>query len=151
MAVITNLCYLLNDRGEVLLQHKRRGFGAGKWNGPGGKLAPGETIEQSVKREIKEETGLAIDNFKKMAELEFFFENKEDWHTITHVYLTNFFSGELKASDEGELKWFKLVEIPYDKMWEDDPHWLPKVLAGEFVKMKFYFDQAGKLLSYEKI
>jgi len=51
------------------LQFKRRGFGVGKWNGPGGKVEPGETLEQAVVREVKEETGLVVSRPEKMAEL----------------------------------------------------------------------------------
>lgn len=148
---VKNLCYIINDRGEVLLQYKRRGFGAGKWNGPGGKVEPGESLEQSVIREIKEETGLDVKSLEKMAELEFYYKNHEEWDNITHVYVVKNFSGEIQADDEGELVWFKFNEIPFNKMWDDDPHWLPKILAGEFMKMKFYFDHEGKLLNYEKI
>ncbi|MFH0956206.1 MAG: 8-oxo-dGTP diphosphatase [Candidatus Falkowbacteria bacterium] len=145
---IKNLCYIINDKSEVLLQYKRRGFGVGKWNGPGGKVEPDETMEQAVIREIKEETGLDVKNLKKTAELEFVFINKDEWNQAVHVYITKDFSGEVSASDEGELKWFKIDEIPYDKMWDDDPYWLPKILAGEFMKMRFYFDHKGNLQKY---
>ena len=148
---VKNLCYIINNRGEVLLQYKRRGFGAGKWNGPGGKVESGETSEQAVVREVKEETGLDVKNVEKMAELEFVFIGKEEWNQAADVYVAKNFSGEILASDEGELKWFKLDEIPYDEMWDDDPHWLPKVLAGEFMKMRFYFDREGNLQKYEKL
>ncbi|MBI4779409.1 8-oxo-dGTP diphosphatase [Candidatus Falkowbacteria bacterium] len=135
---IKNLCYIINANGEALLQYKRRGFGAGKWNGPGGKIEPGETIERAAVREVKEETGLSVRNLKKMAELEFIFIDKDEWNQAVYVYLTKDYSGEITASEEGELKWFKLDEIPYDKMWVDDPYWLPDILAGKFMKMRFY-------------
>ncbi|MFA5360346.1 MAG: 8-oxo-dGTP diphosphatase [Patescibacteria group bacterium] len=146
-----NLCYVINNRDEILLQYKRKGFGVGKWNGPGGKVEPEETLEQSVIREVKEETGLDIKNLKKMAELEFYFINKEEWNQIAHVYVTKDFTGDIQVSEEGELKWFKINEIPYDKMWDDDPYWLPNILAGEFMKIKFYFDQNSNLQKYEKL
>jgi 8-oxo-dGTP diphosphatase len=146
-----NLCYVINNQDEILLQYKRKGFGVGKWNGPGGKVEPGETLEQAVIREVKEETGLDIKNLKKMAELEFYFINKEEWNQIAHVYVTKDFTGDIQVSEEGELKWFKIKEIPYDKMWDDDPYWLPNILAGEFMKIKFYFDQNSNLQRYEKI
>ena len=102
-------------------------------------------------REVKEETGLDVKNVEKMADLEFVFIGKEEWNQAADVYVAKNFSGEILASDEGELKWFKLDEIPYDEMWDDDPHWLPKVLAGEFMKMRFYFDREGNLQKYEKL
>ncbi len=146
-----NLCYIVNSKAEVLLQYKRRGFGEGKWNGPGGKTEPGETIEQAVVREVKEETGLEVKNLKKLAELEFFFTGKDEWNQMVHVYLTKDYSGEITVSDEGELKWFKIDEIPYDKMWQDDIFWLPDILAGKFKKMRFYFDSQANLQKHENI
>jgi len=146
---IKNLCYLINNQGEVLLQFKRRGFGVGKWNGPGGKVETGEELEQAVIREVKEETGLEASDLKKMAELEFYFHDRQDWDNITHVYVAGSYAGEMQANNEGELKWFKINELPFERMWDDDPHWLPRVLAGEFMKMKFYFDSQGKLLRFE--
>lgn len=133
------------------MQFKRRGFGVGKWNGPGGKMEPGETSEQAVIREVKEETGLDVKDLKKVAELEFFFEEKEEWNQAADAYITKNFSGKIEASDEGELKWFKINELPFNQMWEDDPYWLPRALAEEFMKMKFYFDKNGKLLRFENI
>ncbi len=146
-----NLCYIINKKGEVLLQYKKRGFGQDKWNGPGGKVDVGETAEESAIREVKEETGLIIKNPKKTAELEFIYDGKEVWHRYCDVFVCYEFAGEPKDKGEGELKWFKKEEIPLDKMWEDDKYWLIDVLNGKYVKMRFYFDKDEKLTNYEKI
>lgn len=61
-----------------MLQFKRLGFGKGKWNGSGGKVFSGETVEESVKREVKEETGIIVKSMKKTGELEFIFKNKKE-------------------------------------------------------------------------
>lgn len=148
---IKNLCYLINSNGEILLQYKSRGFGLGKWNGPGGKVEKGENSVEAVIREIKEETGFDIINPEMMAELEFFYQDHEDWDNLTHVYLVRNYFGEMKIGDEGELRWFSPEEIPFDQMWDDDRHWLKEVLAGKYVKMKFYFNNQGELLNYENI
>jgi len=148
---LKNICYIINDKDEILLQYKRKGFGIGKWNGPGGKVEPGETSEQAVIREVKEETGLDIIKPEKMAELDLYFIGKEEWNQAADVYVVKNYSGKITESDEGELKWFKIKELPYDKMWDDDPHWLPNILAGEFMKMRFYFDPECNLQKYEKI
>ncbi len=47
--------------------------------------------------------------------------------------------------------WYDIAVIPYEKMWEDDEIWIPRLLRGERVNYKFYFTQQGKLLSYNKI
>jgi 8-oxo-dGTP diphosphatase len=146
-----NLCYLLNGRNEVLLQLKSRGFGQGKWNGPGGKVEAGESIEQSVVREVKEETGLAVKNLRPAGELEFIFQGREDWNQRVHVFVVRDFGGEIKTSEEGELKWFKISKLPFSQMWEDDAYWLKDALTGKFIRMRFCFDDKAKLQSYEKI
>jgi len=150
-SLTANLCYIVNAQNEVLLQFKQKGFGQGKWNGPGGKKKPGESILQSVKREVKEETGLEVENLKKIAELEFVFDGKEEWNQLVHVYKTNDFRGELAPSEEGELKWFKLADMPYDLMWEDDVYWLKDALVGKYARRRFYFDEQAKLKNHQVI
>ena len=63
----TTLCFLLNDRGEVLLAMKKRGFGTGKWNGVGGKVQEGEDIAAAALREIKEEIGVTVSQAERLA------------------------------------------------------------------------------------
>jgi len=146
-----NICYIINENSEVLLQYKNHGFGKGKWNGPGGKVDIGETAEESVIREVKEETGLIIKNPKKTAELEFIYDGKEVWTRYCDVFMCYEFIGEPKDLGEGELKWFKKEEIPLDQMWEDDRYWLADVLNGKYVKMRFCFNKENKLIDYKNV
>jgi mutator protein MutT len=146
---ITNLCYIINKQGEILLQFKSKGFGQGKWNGPGGKVESGETPEESVRREVKEETGISINHLKKSGDLEFLFKGREEWNNYCHVFVCNKFEGGPKDKGEGKLQWFKREDLPFDKMWADDIHWLPDVLQGRYVKKRFYFDREGNLLNFK--
>jgi 8-oxo-dGTP pyrophosphatase MutT (NUDIX family) len=148
---ITNICYVFNKDGAVLLQHKRRGFGQGKWNGVGGKVKDGETIEDSVRREAEEETGLRIGRIKKMGVLEFIFTNNQESNNHSYVFICRNYYGTPRDTGEGELKWFKLEDIPLDKMWDDDRFWLLDLLAGKYQHKRFYFDQDGKVLEYEEL
>lgn len=148
---VVNLCYLINRKDEVLLLYKKRGFGEGKWNGPGGKVRENETVEESMIREVKEETGFRVNSYQKMGELEFIFKDREGWNNYTHVFIFRDFSGELAESEEGNLEWFKKEEFPFDQMWDDDRHWLLRVLGGEYTRMRFYFSHEGKLINYEEI
>ncbi|MEJ0073651.1 MAG: NUDIX domain-containing protein [Candidatus Saccharibacteria bacterium] len=59
---------LLRRNDEVLLAMKKRGFGAGRWNGVGGKLDPGETVEQALVRECQEEIGVTPTEYHRVAE-----------------------------------------------------------------------------------
>lgn len=148
----TTICYILNDKNEVLLQKKRRGFGQGKLNGPGGKMDPGETKEECAKREIMEETGIKISQMEEKAYLEFIFPpGQEDSNNQTYVFVASKWEGEPEDKGEGELKWYKSSQLPLDKMWDDDQYWLPQVLAGVNIKMRFYFDEHGRVDKYEYI
>jgi len=148
---ICTLCYIINKEGQVLLQKKARGFGKGKWNGPGGKIEPGETAEQSAIREVKEETGIKMKSLVKQAELEFIFPHDESNNNYVHVFICKDYEGKAENKGEGELKWFKFNEIPYEKMWDDDRYWLPRLLAGEKIKMRFYFDKNDRVINYERL
>ncbi|MDD4902789.1 MAG: NUDIX domain-containing protein, partial [Patescibacteria group bacterium] len=89
---IVNLNYILNDRGEVLLQKKARGFGKGNWNGPGGKLKPGESPADSARREVLEETGIIIKDLEQRGEIEFvFIDGSINNHT--YVFVTRDWEG----------------------------------------------------------
>lgn len=143
----SNLCYLFN-KNKILLGLKKRGFGKGKWNGYGGKKEDGETIEEAVVREIYEEMNvkLTTNNLRKVAEIDFFYpEGKKvkGWDQTVHVFFADDWKGEPIETEEMEPRWFKIEDIPIDKMWVDDPHWLPHVLEGKKVKASFVFGKDG--------
>jgi mutator protein MutT len=147
---ITNITYILNNRGEVLLQKKARGFGVGNWNGPGGKIKPGEDLQESAKREVLEETGIIINDLEQRGEIEFIYSDQAT-NTYTHVFIAKKWEGKPVDGREGELRWFKTNELPLDKMWDDDKYWLPRLLAGEKIHMRFYFDKNNKIKKFEEL
>ena len=131
---------------EILLAMKKRGFGAGLWNGYGGKLKDGENIYAAAKREVKEEIGIEVKSMKKVGVLDFYFEgDNPDWNQQVHVFLIERYNGEPKESEEMLPKWFKINEIPYERMWEEDKFWLPKVIEGHSVYGRFLFGADNKL------
>lgn len=148
---IATLSYLINKNNQVLLQYKARGFGMGKWNGPGGKKHQDESIEESARREVKEETDIVMKDIKKAGELEFIFVDNEKDNFLTHVFICRDFDGLPKDSDEGKLKWFKIDELPLNEMWDDDQYWLRPLLNGDFQHKRFYFDKKGKVIKYEEL
>ena len=54
---------------------------------------------------------------------------------MVHIYTTEVWNGEPVESEEMKPYWYKVEDIPYDRMWEDDKYWLPKVLNGEYKRL----------------
>ncbi len=143
------LLFLLRED-EILLAMKKRGFGADKYNGVGGKVDAGETIEQAAIRECQEEIGVTPQGLKRVAKLDFAFSKKgqepqPEWEV--NVFFCRSWKGTPTETEEMAPKWFKCSDIPYDKMWEDDAYWLPVVLTGRKVHGSFAFDSNDHLVS----
>ena len=130
---------------DILLIHKRRGLGAGKVNGPGGRLEEGESPEEAAVRETREEVGLEIDGLRERAVLHFAFTN--GYSLTVHVFVTGSFSGTPTETDEADPFWVSVDEIPYASMWADDAYWLPEVLADRYVVGRFVFEDDTLLWS----
>ncbi len=142
---IATLVFVLRDN-EVLLIRKKRGLGAGKINGPGGKLEAGETPRQCALREVREELCISVLETTACGELKFQFIDGYSIHV--HVFISTVFEGEPTETDEAIPIWFKLDDIPYNEMWADDRIWLPRVLDGGKVSGKFVFSK-DIMLSHE--
>ena len=130
---------------QILLAMKKRGFGEGKWNGVGGKIEAGETIEAAAVREAKEEIGVDIEpaDLKKAAVIDFSFDGKPDFNQRVHAFFTEVWEGEPRESEEMRPEWYSTDAVPYEAMWIDDRHWLPRALAGEKLSARFTFDRDG--------
>ncbi|MCX6815549.1 MAG: 8-oxo-dGTP diphosphatase [Candidatus Aenigmarchaeota archaeon] len=145
MTVDATLCYIVKN-GKILLIYKKRGFGAGKWNGAGGKIENSETEKQAAIRETVEETGLRPVNAEKFGYLKFFFGQTGDPDMTVHVFKSEDFSGTLRETEEAKPKWFDLSEIPFKEMWPDDEIWFPLMMEDKKFSGDFYFDKDGKKL-----
>jgi len=131
------LMFIVKD-GQILLIEKKRGLGAGKINGPGGKIDPGETPLQAVIRETREELLITPVNSRKIGELWFAMSDSPDIQC--HVYRADDHEGEPTETDEAEPVWTQVEEIPYHRMWEDDRHWLPLLLDEVTFHGRFVFE-----------
>lgn len=141
----------LRRHNEILLAMKKRGFGAGHWNGVGGKIEPNETIEQAIVRETQEEIEVTPLKWHKVAEHDFLMDSDTDksWHMYVHTFICDEWQGEPTESEEMKPQWYNIDAIPYDHMWQDDPFWLPQVLAGQKVSGEYTFDAQNQLLTYK--
>lgn len=131
---------------EILLAMKKRRFGAGKWNGYGGKLEEGEQLLEGACREVFEESSLIIrpDNLEKVGEIDFFFPKKPEWDQTVHVFMVQHMGSEAVETEEMRPQWFRIGDMPYKSMWEPDAHWMPVVLEGNKIKAKFVFAEDGE-------
>jgi 8-oxo-dGTP diphosphatase len=132
-----NLCFIVKD-GRVLLIHKKRGLGAGKVNGPGGKIEPGETALEAAIRETQEEIGVTPLEISERGVLHFQFTDGYSLECV--VFVARDLEGEPIETVEATPFWVSIDEVPYEKMWADDQHWLPGVLVGESFRGWFEFD-----------
>jgi 8-oxo-dGTP diphosphatase len=143
------LLFLQRD-GRVLLALKKRGFGMGKWNGVGGKIEDGESLEEALVRECREEIGVTPRRWWAVAELDFVQDAETDpWHMYVHAYLCAEWDGEPRESEEMMPRWFDVGEIPYRDMWDDDELWLPLVLSGQKVVGEFTFNINDRLQTHD--
>jgi 8-oxo-dGTP diphosphatase len=142
---LATLCFVVSA-GKILLILKKRGLGAGKVNGPGGRIEPGETALAAAIRETEEELGVTPIGPELRGELQFQFV--DGYSLRCGVFLAKEFRGEAVETEEAVPLWTELGGIPYERMWEDDRHWLPLLLAGEFFVARFHFD-GEKLLTKE--
>lgn len=123
---------------EVLLIEKKRGLGAGKINGPGGKIDPGETPLQAAVRETQEELHVTPLEPRKLGELWFVMSHVPDIRC--HVYRAENYAGTPTETDEAAPLWTPVDRIPYPRMWEDDRHWMPLLLANTPFHGRFVFE-----------
>ncbi len=139
------LCLLTRKKNkEVLLAMKKRGFGAGKWNGVGGKFDSNKgdrNVEDAAKRETEEEIGVKIKKFEEVGFLNFRFPKKPEWDQDVHVFLVKDWKGTPTETEEMKPKWFLRKEIPFNKMWDADKFWLPHILKGKELKAEFVYEK----------
>ena len=137
------LLFVIRD-GRVLLIRKKRGLGAGKINGPGGRLDPGETPLQAAIRETQEEVCITPRDVTFCGELSFQFVDGYSIHG--YVFRASRFDGEPCSTEEADPLWFSIDEMPYAEMWADDEYWFPLLLEGTPFRGRFLFD-ADRMLS----
>jgi 8-oxo-dGTP diphosphatase len=141
----TCLCLLIRTSGdgmrEVLLGHKKTGLGTGKIVGLGGHVEPGESAVEAAAREVKEESGIRVSPaaLTEAARVTFLFPSHSSWDMDVVIFTAADWSGDPAESEEIRPQWFPVAALPFDRMWDDAPHWLPRVLAGDRLRATFSY------------
>ena len=116
----TTLCYICRDE-KVLMLHrvkKENDLNKDKWIGLGGKFLEGETSEQCLLREVKEETGLTLTSYQYRGIVNFV---SDRWpEEMMHLFTADAYEGELTDCDEGELEWITWERFRSLPQWEGD-------------------------------
>ena len=139
-SIRATLMFIVDEAAQqVLLIRKKRGLGAGKINGPGGKIDPGESSVACAIRETQEELGVTALDPVRHGELWFQFVDGLALHV--DVFRATRWEGEPVETPEAIPLWTPLLAIPFDEMWADDRYWLSQVLVEnrQFIG-RFLFD-----------
>jgi len=143
--ILATLCYVKHN-GKTLMVHRNKkpnDIHEGKWNGLGGKFEAGETPEMCIKREVREEAGLLIQNPHLHGLLAFTNFKGNDWYVF--VFTATDFSGELSGtSPEGRLEWVDDEKLTSLNLWESDHIFLPWIENGKFFSARF--DYTGDVM-----
>ena len=150
MIILATLCYVKRDGYTLMLYRNKKAndIHEGKWNGLGGKFEDGETPEECVRREVKEESGLVIQDPRLHGLIMFPNFKGNDWYVF--VFTATEFSGHQIDSPEGQLEWIKDEELTKLNLWESDHIFFLSIERGEFFSAKFIYE-GDKMHRYEVI
>ena len=144
----TTLCYIENPRGEYLMLpriKKKNDANHDKWIGIGGKFEDGESPEECVLREVREETGLTLTDYRYRGLVTFV---SDAWETeYMHLFTATGFEGALRECDEGVLEWIDKDALAALPQWEGDRLFLRLLRDdGPFFSLKLRYE--GEHLAY---
>ena len=123
---MTTLCYIEKDDSYLMMHRtvKKNDVNKDKWIGVGGHAELGESPEECLLREVKEETGYTLTSWRFRGLVTFVTE-AENSKTVEYMeymclYTADGFTGEPTACDEGELAWVKKEDVLHLNLWEGD-------------------------------
>lgn len=134
---LTNMCMVCDGKGNVLVQNKKGDRTWHGWNFPGVHVEQGEFVTPSVLREIREETGLTIEN-PKLCGIKEFQKEQDGKRFIVFLYVASRFSGELRSSAEGDVFWYPLSELKRSKKLADGFSEMLPVFTSDEISEVFY-------------
>lgn len=146
----TVLCYIEHEHQYLMLFRNKKinDVNKGKYIGIGGHIEEDETKEQTLYREVKEETGLTLLNHKYRGKILF---QSDDFIETMHLFTSDSFKGKLIECDEGELSWIDIDKILDYPHWEGDSYFLKKLMKNDtYFEMSLIYknDKLIKVLDY---
>lgn len=137
---LTTLCYIEKDGAYLMLHRtkKENDENHDKWIGVGGKFEDGESPEECVLREVKEETGLLLTDYQFRGIVTFV---SDQWETeYMHLFTASGYEGEIGTCDEGTLEWVKKSDILQLNLWEGDRLFLERLNESrDFFSLKVQY------------
>lgn len=146
----TTICYIERDNKYLMLYRnkKENDLNEGKWIGVGGKFEEKESPDECLLREVEEETGLTLTEYKLRCLVTFVSDKWETEHI--YVYSATKFEGEIQECNEGVLKWIdkdKIFDLP---IWEGDRIFLERMQKEkDFFTIKLEYE-GNKLINYSR-
>jgi len=149
----------LRDGDKVCLGVRKKvshGLGENLIAGIGGKVGDtpeiqNETPEEAIDREANEEIGVKVMEKQYRGRVRFIFSHKppdSKWNNDVKVYSITGWKGSPTETESTKPLWFSINDIPWKNMWEDNEHWLPKVLAGQLVNAIFLYSDDNKVAEF---
>ena len=153
---ITTLCYIEKD-GKYLMMHrvkKDRDINKDKYIGVGGHFEYGESPDDCLKREVMEETGLTLLEYKPRGIVTFIYGDKEKPEEriveYMHLYTATKFEGELIDCDEGELEWIDKSSVYDLPIWEGDKIFFRLLEErSDYFSLKLVYSETDELIEVD--
>lgn len=138
---LTTLCYIERD-GAYLMLHRTKKVNdqsRGKWLGVGGKFEDGESPDECMLREVREETGLTLTEYAFRGIVTFV---SDCWETeYMHLFTATEYEGELHGCDEGVLEWVPIEKVFGLSLWEGDRLFLKRLQESrDFFSLKVVYE-----------
>lgn len=150
---LTTLCYIEKDDCYLMMHRisKKNDVNAGKWIGVGGHFEENESPEDCLLREVYEETGLTLTQYRLRGIITFI--SKGFGCEYIHLYTADAFDGTLTEDcNEGILKWIPKSDISHLNLWEGDKIFLKLLLETQsFFSLKLFYDGDALTEAVQKI